>query len=427
LDYDDIEMLTPRRRRALRWIALAVLVLAAIALGLHLAGRSRLDALRREQARHGPLDPAAHAPPVAPDEENAARALLAAGAGIERLPDDFHHLRSANGRPAAWPPEVRAAVERHLAANAEPLAALHRAAALPGGGLGLDYAHPNPLATTRPVHLFAAIRLLELAGHRAVAAGEPEAAAAAVATLGRMAGLLHAEPEPLLQAVAAAVTGGQLRVLRELLAAGAPPALLPDLAAALGEGGGRAALARAVHRQTVLFLGEDAHGFAVGLGRQEGGLWHPAAWLAGELLIAEGLRGPAALVRVDRLPYRELVAAVEAAESDLPLGPFADLHVGLQATALRADAAAAAHQLGELAVALAAAAARDGRYPPDLAALAPPHPAATTPDPLTGSLPAYRLAADGSAALALEAAEAKAGSALSLDSVPFAWTLPSPG
>lgn len=426
MDYDDIELLTPRRRRALRWLALAALVVAAVALGLHLAGRARLDALRREQARHGPLDPAAHAPPVAPDEENAARALLAAAGGIERLPDDFRDLRAAGGRPATWPPEVWAAVERHLAANAEPLAALHRAAALPGGGLGLDYAQAFPLAGVPSMHFLAASRLLELEGHAAVDAGEAARAAAAVAALGRLARLLHAEPETLLQAIAAAVAGAQLRVLRELLAAGAPPALLPDLAASLRGTADRAALARAIHRQTVYFLGDDAHRFAVGFGRRTGGLWQPASWLAGELLVAEAMRGPAALVRVDRLTYRELVAAVEAAESHLPLGPFADLHVGLQATALRADGAAAAHQLAELSLALAAAAARDGRYPPDLAALAPPHPAATTPDPLTASLPAYRLAADGSASLALDAAEAKAGSAASLDSVPFAWTLPSP-
>jgi hypothetical protein len=55
----------------------------------------------------------------------------------------------------------------------------------------------------------------------------------------------------------------------------------------------------------------------------------------------------------------------------------------------------------------------------------PDHRAATTPDPLTASLPSYRLAADGSARLALDVAAAKTGTKV-VGSLPFVWELPEP-
>lgn len=425
LDYDDIELLTPRRRRVLAWTAGAALCLVALGFGLHLWGRARLDEVRRELARHGPLEPLAYAPPVAPDAENAARAVLAAARTIERVRrGDFAPLLDARRRrPPKWTPETRAAVQRHLAANAASLAALHGAARRPGGGLGLDYARLNPLGQDLPWPMIEATRLLELSGEAAVAAGERETAVAVVATLGRMAAFLHAEPEPVLQILAVDAGGAQLRVLRELLVAGAAPADLPRLDRALAGTADRRGLARSLRRQTAILVGDDAGRFAREIGREAGGLWRPVSWLAGELLLVEGLAGRLELARVDELPYPALAAAVEAAAPRWPLGPFEDFRVEVQATALKADAAAASRQLAELALALAAAGARDGRYPAAL----PVHPTATTPDPLTAALPSYRLAADGSARLALDRAEAKAGSEDSLASLPFVWELPPPG
>lgn len=423
MDYDDLELLDPRRRRVLWWTAGGVLVLAVAAAGLHLYGRSRLDDLRRDQGRYGPSDLAAHAPSTAPEPQNAALAFLAAAEGVHSLADDLRPMHETRELPPeVWPADVRRAVERHLAANAEPLAALHRAAALPGGGLGLDYAQPFPLGTRSPWDLIPATRLLELDGHVRLAADDVEGTADVVVALGRLAELLHAEPEPTLQILAFGAASAQLSLLRELVAAGAPPGLRPRLERSLAGTADRAALARAVRRQNALLLGDDAGRIARAMGRSAGGLWHPAAWVAGELLLVEGLAGRAELARVDELPYPSLAAAVDSASTDLPLGPFEGIHVELQAAALKACAAAASRQLAELALALAATAAEDGRYPATL----PDHRAATTPDPLTARLPSYRLAADGSARLALDAAAAKAGAEGVIGSLPFVWELPAP-
>lgn len=423
MDYDDLELLTPARRRALGWIAALAALVAVAGVALHVYGLSRLDELRREQRRHGPSDPAAYAPPVAAAEDNALLAMVAAAEGVASLEEDHETLSTAwRARPAAWPAETWAAVERRLAANAEPLAALHRAAALPGGGLGLDYGRFYPFTSEPPWDLLPAARLLEFEGLAAVAAGDAERAAGAIEALGRIATLLHREPDSTLQILALGVGGAQLRVLRELLAAGAAPELLPRLERALDGTAERAALARAIRRETAVLIRDDDGRSALRIGPDAGPLWQTASWVAGELLLAEGLAGRAALARVAEVPYGELAAAVRSAASELPLGPFEMLLVNLQATALRADAAAASRQLAELGLALAAAGARDGRYPAAL----PDHPAATTPDPLTASLPSYRLAADGSARLALDAAEAKAGSEGGMGSVPFVWELPGP-
>jgi hypothetical protein len=426
MDYDDIELLTPRRKRVLAWTAGAVLVLLAAGAALHLWGRVRLDGMRREVARQGPLDPVAYAPPVAPEAENAARAVLAAAAAIERDPDDFAPLLDARrSRPRAWSAASRAAVGRHLAANADPLAALHRGARLPGGGFGLDYSRFDPLGQDLPWPLIESTRLLEMDGETAVEAGETERAVAAVGTLGRLAALLHAEPEPFLQILAIDAGGAQLRVVRELLAAGARPADLPRLVRALDGTADRHALTRTLRRQTALLVGDDAGSTARAIGRRAGGPWQAVSWVAGELLLAEGMRGRLELARVAEVPYPELAAAVDAAGPRWPLGPFESVHVEVQAVALKADAAAAARQLAKLALAVAAAGARDGRYPAALGALPEPA-AAATPDPLTASLPSYRVAADGSARLSLDRAEAKAGSEKSLASLPFVWDLPPP-
>lgn len=423
MDYDDLDLLTPRRRRALGWIGAVAALLTIAAVALHLHGLSRLDELRRDQRRHGPSDPAAYAPPVAAAEHNALLAMVAAAEGVASLEEDHETLFTARrARPAAWPAETWAAVERHLAANDEPLAALHRAGALPGGGLGLDYGRFNPSTGEPPLDLASAARLLELEGLAAVAAGEAERAAAAIEALGRMGTLLHREPDSTLQILALSAGGAQLRVLRELVAAGAPPELLPRLERALERTADRAALARAIRRETAFLAGDDAGRTARAWGRHAGPFWHAASWVAGELLLVEGVAARAELARVDELPYGRLADAVRAASSDLPLGPFEMMTVNLQVTALRADATAASRQLAELALALAAAGARDGGYPAAL----PDHPAATTADPLTASLPSYRRAADGSARLALDAAEAKAGSEGGMGSVPFVWELPPP-
>lgn len=398
-------------------------LLAVAGVALHLHGLSRLDELRREQRRHGPSDPAAYAPPVAAADENALLALVAAAKDVESLEEDRRTLSTTRGsRPAAWPAETWAAVERHLAANTAPLAALHRAAALPGGGLGLDYSRFAPLAGDPPWNVVPAMRLLELESLAAVAAGDAGSAAAAIEALGRTAALLHAEPDPVLQILALGAAGAQQRALRELVAAGAPHELLPRLERALEGTADRAALARAIRRETAVLVGDDAGRTARDWGRHAGPFWHAASWVAGELLLAEGVAARAELARVAELPYGQLAAAVDAAASELPLGPFEMMTVNLQATALKADAAASSRQLAELALALAAAGARDGRYPAAL----PDHPAATTADPLTASLPSYRRAADGSARLALDAAEAKAGSEGGMGSVPFVWELPAP-
>ena len=434
MDYDDIEVLTPRRRRALGALAVVALLLGAAAVAAHLVGRARLDELRREQARHGPLDPAAYAPPVAPEDENAARAFLAAAGEIEQDPADRAPLREARRkRPVEWSPAARAAIGRHLAANVAPLAALHRAAALPGGGLGLDYASPDPLGALSPWDVIETNRLLETQGEAAALDGDLEGAVAATEALGRLAVVLHVEPEPPLQVVALDAGGAALRVAREIVAGGlrnaspaAPPDLLPRLRRALAGTGDRAALARALRRQTALLLGGSSGRRARAIGRHAGGWWEPASWLAGEWLLAEGLAGWTELARVDELPYPRLAATIAAGRSRWPLGPFAADHVHLQGVAVRADATAASRQLAELALALAAAGARDGRYPPTLADLPPEHHAAAGPDPLTATRPTYRLAPDGSARLSLDAAEAKAGSENSLASPPFVWNLPSP-
>lgn len=425
MDYDEIELLTPRRKRVLAWTAGAVLVLVAAGAALHLQGRERLAEMRRELARHGPLDPAAYAPPVAPDEENATRAVLAAAAAIVCDPGDFEHLRETRRRrPRAWSAESRAAVGRHLAANADPLAALHRGARLPGRGLGLDYSRFLPLGNELPWPLFEATRLLELEGEAAVEAGRSDTAVAAVEALGHVAALLHAEPEPFLQILATEAGAAQLRVVRELLAAGRPLDL-PRLDRALAGTADLHALARALRRQTAVLVGDDAGRTARAIGRRAGGLWPAASWVAGELLLVEGMRGRLELARVAEIPYPRLAAAVDAASPRWPLGPFESVHVEAQAVALKADAAAAARQLAQLALALAAAGARDGRYPGSLDEL-PEAAVAAQPDPLTATLPSYRVAADGSARLSLDAAEAKAGSATSLGSLPFVWELPAP-
>ncbi|HUO86342.1 MAG TPA: hypothetical protein VM617_03045 [Thermoanaerobaculia bacterium] len=423
MDYDDIELLTPRRRRLLTWVAGVALLLAGAAIALHLLGRARLDELRGELRRHGPDEPTAFAPTVAAPSANAARTFLAVAADLETPADELPALSEARrNRPTSWSPETWSAVDRHLTLNAAVLARLHRAAQLLGGGLGLDYSRFNPTGIEPPWDLISAGRLLEMESHAALLEGDVEAAVAAVDTLGRLVALLHAEPDPTLQIIALDAGGAQLRVVRELVAAGAAGDLHPRLTHALAATADRGAVARAVRRQIAFFVGDDGGRLARSIGRQAGGVWWPASWLAGELLLAEGLAGRAALARVDQLAYPQLAAAVGAATSELPLGPFEGIHVELQAVALKAAAAAASRQLADLALALAVAGERDGSYPADL----PDHPAATTPDPLTATLPRYQLTADGSARLSLDAAEAKAGSEGSLAALPFVWELPAP-
>jgi hypothetical protein len=384
---------------------------------------ARLDELRRDERRHGSADPASYAPPLALPEDNATLALVAAGSRIEVQAGDLETLIAARRlRPAAWPAETWSAAGRHLAANTAQLAAIHRAVALPGGSLDLDHSQLDPLGDNPPMDLLSVAHLLELEALAAVSGGDLEAATAAVEALGRLAALLHQEPEVMIQIFALGAGSLQLTALREIVAAGPRGELVPRLAHSLAGTADRAALARAIRRETAALLGERPGRHAREIGRNAGPFWHAAAWVAGELLLVEGLAGRAELARVDELPYTRLAAAVESAAGDLPLGPFEGLTVNLQAAALKVGAAAASRQLAELALALAAAGERDGRYPAEL----PDHPAATTPDPLTADLPTYRLAADGSVRLALDAAEAKAGSEGGLGSVPFVWELPPP-
>jgi hypothetical protein len=115
------------------------------------------------------------------------------------------------------------------------------------------------------------------------------------------------------------------------------------------------------------------------------------------------------------------MATADAARSRWPLGPLRRLDVEARGFVLRAAGVEASRRLAVVALQLADGAAGGAAYPPAL-----PVDLLST-DPLTGTRPAYGRRPDGSAWLALPAAEAKSHSRLHLRSLPYFWELPPPG
>jgi hypothetical protein len=421
MDYDDYPLeLGPRVRRLLLGAALLALVLLAGVVALRLHGISRLEELRRDVAVVGPADPEAWAPTVAPPESNAVRRMVAVAEDLEPADDTLRGLSSR--RPEEWTAEEWAAVRRRLAAQADTLVELHRAARLPGGGLGLDYGAGGSDESgmgTPFGNVLGAIDLLRTDAVEAARSGDRERTLAGVATLSRLGALLAAEPQPIAQAVSQVATTAALLASRETLALPGAPAGYPErLRAALGPAPPATGPCRALAWQTLRLAGPGA---AQRVRRMtDGRRWAVASRVAGEWLMAEALRSRPALATGCGRPWAPLMAAADAARSRWRLGPLESFDAEARGLLLRAAAVHAAQRLADLALELAAGGAAGAPYPASLAG------ARRGIDPLTGTRPDYGRRLDGSAWLALEAAEEKSHSRSGLRSVPYFWVLPPP-
>ncbi|HEX2252682.1 MAG TPA: hypothetical protein VHQ65_05395 [Thermoanaerobaculia bacterium] len=390
-----------RGTRVMLWAALGIVLLAVLAvLGLHAWGAWKLAELERQAREAAPPAPAP-AEPI-PEAENGAARILS---GAELLSTDRHLLfwRLRHREVARWSEEDFAAARELLLANAGALVRLRGAADLPRASF-TDL--PGDWATSSSPELLVlcewAAGLLRLHAWVALAQGEPELAAGSVRALARLAEALYGVPSVRAVTEGARAELEALRALQGLIATGATPDLLREVAAALPDRDPRQA-----HRRVVAHLLETLRAGAGTRGR--GGV---RSYATRDLRMAEAVAGSvAAAAAPDDRSLSAVLGELTAAAGGRPEARSESQTLTATRTAL------AGRRLARLAVALSAQAAATGGYP----RTAPEAPG----DPVEGGPFAYQLRADGSVRLvypeAWRAVQSAGGSQDLLD-----WTLPPP-
>ena len=345
----------------------------------------------------------------------------------ERENELLDRLEAAEGRP--WSPAELAAARELVGprrAEADRLGELVRtggASAAAGSGTaargaGEDAGGANTYAGDVP--LLRASRLLAVDARVALAEGDVERAVERVEDLGALVRAFEGAPGMVRQMFAAAVEGGQLRAVADLVAS---PAVgrghLERLRAAFSDLDTETALRRMMRAEA-----EEALAAMEQLpsdGPADGTLVKLAA---AEIVSAyrELATTPFAAVR-ERHDRR--IAAAESPDSP------ADVVVGLAIPnmvegVLKIQAAGSARQLARLALALRLHALDEGAYPATLdALLVPAGPDSLAgPDPLAGQPPRWQVG-PGGAVLSNPAAEALWRGAERRSDPPFVWRLPA--
>lgn len=187
-----------------------------VALAL-LAATAVEPASARFEAELGPLDPAAYALPTVPDERNAALEIRRAVAestfarGKNPSSDERSKLMTCEGRDSH---RFRATV----AANAESLDRLARAADLPGSDWSIDYARGIYASPPDLIGVVDLSRLAACDARTALEEGDAPRVLERLRSLERVARSLAQEPMPMCVLIAASVERTALAVVRDVAA-----------------------------------------------------------------------------------------------------------------------------------------------------------------------------------------------------------------
>lgn len=386
-------------RRLVIGLAVLVVLVLATSLVLRLTGR---HALGRHQAdfaaRRGAVDLAAFKLPEIPAERNAARLIEAGTQAIVWSKADRDRIGRLSSRAVStWNDDERAMVGRVIAGNAPALELLARAADMPQSSWGIDYTRGIDVDLPDLLGVLQAARLVLVGARLDLAVGQLDAANLKLATLNRMATTFEHESVLIVDLVGIAIDRIASTLAGELLVAESLTApILDRIATSQPDTSPVDAVIRACRFEVASVAAAAREG--------RGNTTDGALRLVGmsDWIVA------AAFDEVDRM----LTAADGSFGADA--GAFNRLpavswwhparRLARAATATigsaigRAQAAAAQRQLVRAALTIRGRGLTDGVYPSSRSGIFE----LAQPDPFTGELLGYRVAADGSAVLWIE-------------------------
>jgi hypothetical protein len=387
-------------------------LLLRLALDIWAGSRLRSVSDRIAPAYGGRLDAASLSPPAVAPGENRARIVSAAGAltDVQKEPLRREQLMQALAGALPADPVARLAIlRRAVAENRLALQVLDEVESRPKANWEIEYAEGFRMRLPSLLEIRDLSNLNAAGGLAALADGSADEAARRARLGLALADSLAREPNLLIQLIHVATARVQLRLIRDLLAAGEPSdAALESLADRLEE-------ARATDPVVTGLVGElkvlngtlgtmDGGAMAWGPRADRGGYWsHALAWIfrpAVRVAHARTLNDFDLLIQYARLQPYERDARELRLPSDAPQSwwwrKISPMVLGGFGRGVRSgDEHRAMLALASTAVALRRCRLERGSYPESLKDLAPVFLARDPIDPFTGREPEYARARSG--------------------------------
>ena len=398
--------------KVVRSAGISLTVVLAALLVVRANGYSQQISLQSEFAEKlGPLDPAAYASPVVPDEQNAAIWLRAGAAALVLSKEDKDIVADLGFIGLGeWSAEQQQELHRILVRNAPALEVVHRAGGMKQSSYGLTGTEQEFKPNLPLLDLLWIQRLLDLEARQALKNSDGQdlfwqsagAMAAIAASLEREAPLIS-------QLVGIAAEKIFLEVVREAIDTGAlDKSALVRLDGMLLDVDLRAAWRRSL-------ASEGAGGWTPESNRK----WLQGAGLTGDtrLRLILDVAGT-----IDR-PFGAFGKGLPEAVSDPKTA--GDLRATFARAAGRYQTVMTVRRLARLSLGLRRQAQETGTYPDSLAGVPP----ASRSDPFTGTTLEYERRTDGSARLTAPGASALADALYKpvKNFSRFTWELPAPG
>lgn len=430
---------SPLVRRAVRALAILLLLALAALLGLRVYGNWRLAAAEREFAeRVGPRDTGTSTPVKLLDEENAA-VFLQAGAEAMILPgNDRPQIGEMTmTRPDSWSESQRADLRRILANNGPALELLHRAAGMTTSLFGAVTWDKKTHELKAPplLKLITAQRLLLVDARMALLEHEPARLLADTASMATMAAGLERESELVGLLMGMACEKMFLAAVKEAVAdSSTHREMLTKLQGMVVDTDLKAAWRRGNLAQQAVISKHVAAVLSDPLAARHGGVGLYGRFMDfafGKIFQAQQLEIRAGLIAAVDQPLgldpswsrrgahqpRTVFDVFDVFESVM-FGQSAKSSIG------RVQSALSLRELANIALAARLQGLATGEYPATFASLS----GAMRPDPFAGKPLTYERRPDGSARISVPDFEVlwKRISDVGASAQPFSWELPAP-